>query len=929
MVTMIAVIFRPVSFSWNSITSNVDTDSQGRDIYVGYEILMNDHVPTSYDLIATDKTGVARVLREYASTSLDVTLKTGEKASVKVRAVYYHEEEVKDENGNVTDYKYVIDQTGEWSDELIYKAEAIKAAPAVTGLKAVQVDDYIELTWNNLEVANNYYCRVIASATELPITDAASFYKYYYNNNDALDIYTYTTRPSGVKRSFSNVSATRPYMYFIMRPNSVPAGYYATNAWSNVAKVKYVEQKTANIPAVKNFRIEKLDNGNDWQLAWDPVDADVVIYAFAEGKKPANIPYYNYSLLDAYRVDTVTDANGNESTTYTYLSNKLTAAQKTAVDKYVRSYTVDGMNGVISSPEDAFDLLPGVKYNFIACTYDHVEGTQTPIATELDAKGFDRYTAMGAATKAVTYTEKISKPSVWTYATENSVKLNMSASNATGFVIYRKDGGKYKKLATITDTTYTDEGLKSGQKYSYKVEAYYYNPLTKKKSTSEATLKSVTTTAVRDFQVKATKASKNSVKLEWTKVKSVTKYEIYRTTSNVDTKTICKKLDYGNSLDTLSYYNYELIKTIKSASTTKYTDSKLTAGETYSYLVMAYYKDGSKTGMAYQVDSIAMELQTPQNVIGTLSGSAVTVKWDADKYASKYEIRYMVYDKYNNAKYDTWKKVSSKKNTYKIKIASGEYVSVQVRAYGSNKTYSDWTGIQAMSSLAVANNIKAVNDEKTGAIKITWKKVPGAKYYKVYRDTRMSTYNADEKKYTVNGWFISKEGNDNTSENAYYNNSVTYSEYYGVEGSIKGTTAYDYAQLEEGVKYYYYVVAFGEKGSQIASYVTSKSNTKAYASGKPASVVKTTLAVELANKKSKKVTITFNKVAGAKKYNIYRATKKNGEYKLLKTVTKTSYTDTKVKKGSTYYYKVEAVGTNGLNADMKAESQVKSIKVKK
>ena len=54
----------------------------------------------------------------------------------------------------------------------------------------------------------------------------------------------------------------------------------------------------------------------------------------------------------------------------------------------------------------------------------------------------------------------------------------------------------------------------------------------------------------------------------------------------------------------------------------------------------------------------------------------------------------------------------------------------------------------------------------------------------------------------------------------------------------------------------------------------------------------------------KKVTITYKKAAGATSYEIYRATKKKGEYQLIKTTKKTKYIDRKVKKGKKYYYKV-------------------------
>lgn len=66
-----------------------------------------------------------------------------------------------------------------------------------------------------------------------------------------------------------------------------------------------------------------------------------------------------------------------------------------------------------------------------------------------------------------------------------------------------------------------------------------------------------------------------------------------------------------------------------------------------------------------------------------------------------------------------------------------------------------------------------------------------------------------------------------------------------------------------------------------------------------------------AKKSGKKaIKITWKKVSKATRYEIYRATKKKGKYKKIKTIKKgstVSYKDTKVKKGKTYYYKVRAV----------------------
>ena len=409
----------------------------------------------------------------------------------------------------------------------------------------------------------------------------------------------------------------------------------------------------------------------------------------------------------------------------------------------------------------------------------------------------------------------------------------------------------------------------------------------------------------------------------------MTKYEIYRSNvENADESIVSKKYyDETNYTKVLTNQKFQLIKTL-SAKKKSYTDKKLTEGETYTYVIFAYSKNGKKNVYISDSDVIALELQTPQNVRSTLKKGSAKVTWEKDSFASKYELEYIVYDSEGYAKTKTPVKASTKKAAYTIKnIPSGGYASVKIRAYGKNKKYSKWTEVCAITSLAVTSKIKATNTVVNGksAVKITWKGVSGAKYYRVYRSTTEGQYNQDEKKYYANGIDISKDANDDEN-----NDSVVYDQYYSESGSIVGTVAYDYAWLDEGVQYYYYVVAYGEKETKIASYASKDSVSKAIASGKPAGVIyKGKITPKLKNSKKGQVKITYNKITGAKKYEIYRATKKNGKYKKITSTKKTTYTDKKVKKGKTYYYKIVATGKNALKADLKVTSSVKKIKVKK
>lgn len=87
------------------------------------------------------------------------------------------------------------------------------------------------------------------------------------------------------------------------------------------------------------------------------------------------------------------------------------------------------------------------------------------------------------------------------------------------------------------------------------------------------------------------------------------------------------------------------------------------------------------------------------------------------------------------------------------------------------------------------------------------------------------------------------------------------------------------------------------------------------------------------NNKKKTAIVSWSKVKGADGYIVYRATKKSGKYKQVKVLTsakKTKYSDKKVKKGKTYFYKVKAYKKNGTKKVMsKKYSAIIKVKITK
>ncbi len=109
--------------------------------------------------------------------------------------------------------------------------------------------------------------------------------------------------------------------------------------------------------------------------------------------------------------------------------------------------------------------------------------------------------------------------------------------------------------------------------------------------------------------------------------------------------------------------------------------------------------------------------------------------------------------------------------------------------------------------------------------------------------------------------------------------------------------------LTPGVTYYY----------KIRTYTTSGSKTTygKYSSVASGTTITRPVISSIKSKNSKALVISWETVNNAANYEIYRATKKNGTYSRIATlagVNRLTYTDTKIKAGKKYHYKIRSVG---------------------
>ena len=263
--------------------------------------------------------------------------------------------------------------------------------------------------------------------------------------------------------------------------------------------------------------------------------------------------------------------------------------------------------------------------------------------------------------------------------TYNSITLSWNKiNNVTGYKIYRYDkkSNSYKYLATAKTNSYTDKSLKASSTYSYKVRAYkgslngsYSNTIDVKTSPNYAP-------KVTGLKLKTQKS--DSLTISWNKINNVTGYKVYR----YDVKT----------------ESYKLIKTISNASTTSYTNSKLTSATKYLYKVRSYKIVNNKTHNGDYSSSLAATTKPPTPTVKLTSPSTKKIKltWtNINSRTTGYNI-YMA-----TSKNGTYKNIgsTSKKSFTKGSLKKGKTYYFKVRAYRTidgKKVYSSYSSIKSI-----------------------------------------------------------------------------------------------------------------------------------------------------------------------------------------------------------------------------------------
>jgi len=256
-----------------------------------------------------------------------------------------------------------------------------------------------------------------------------------------------------------------------------------------------------------------------------------------------------------------------------------------------------------------------------------------------------------------------------------------------------------------------------------------------------------------------------------------------------------------------------------------------------------------------------IKLGTP-NVTVANATNGVKVSWNKIAGAKNYTVYRSVY---TNGAWSGWKAIKTgvTGTSYTdTSLKSNANVKYTVRAFNGShsSTYKASSSIKFLAAPTVT-----VSNAANG-VKISWNAIAGAKNYKVYKSV-----------YTNGAW----------------------SSWKAIKTGVTGTTYTDTSvKSNDNVKYT--VRAFN---GNFSSTYKSSSSIKFLATP----TVKATNA-------AKGVTVSWNKITGAKTYTVYRSVYSGGKWSgwtEIKTgVTGTSYTDTTVKSGATVRYTVKAINSN-------------------
>ena len=312
--------------------------------------------------------------------------------------------------------------------------------------------------------------------------------------------------------------------------------------------------------------------------------------------------------------------------------------------------------------------------------------------------------------------------------------------------------------------------------------------------------------------------------------------------------------------------------TIASRTSTGYTNTSLVNGTTYYYVVSAL-KGTSESANSSQVSATPQPPAppAPTGLTATPGNTLVVLNWNAASGATSYNVKrsttsggpYTTVASPTSTGYTNTGLVNGKTYYYVVSAVNG----------GGQSANSSQVSVAPVAPPPVPGGLHATAGN--AQVALTWNASSGATSYNVKSAT------------TSGGPYTTIANSTSTS--------------YTDTSSVNGTT-------------YYYVV------SALKGISESTNSSQVSATPEPpAPPAPTGLTATPGNTL---VILSWNTASGATSYNVKRATTSGGPYTTIASPTSTSYMDTGLVNGTTYYYVVSAVNGGGQSAN---SSQITAV----
>ena len=301
-------------------------------------------------------------------------------------------------------------------------------------------------------------------------------------------------------------------------------------------------------------------------------------------------------------------------------------------------------------------------------------------------------------------------------ATSGKPMLTWDAvDGATSYRVYRatSQNGPYRLLGSVTTTTYVNTGAKDGVTYYYMVTAVNDSGESAFSNTVSGQNKAVTSKPAAPVVKIGNSATSGKPMLTWNAVSGATSYKVYRATSQNGT--------------------YSLLGSV---TVTSYTNTGAKDGVTYYYKVKAINSAGESAysnTVSGQSKTVTPKPAAPVVKIGhSATSGKPMLTWNAVDGAASYKVyrataKNGAYSVINTTKALTYTNVGAALGTtyyYKVEALNASGKSI---------------GFSAIVEGKVAPVLAVGYSSVSGKPQLTWKAVPGATEYQVYRSTQQNS----------------------------------------------------------------------------------------------------------------------------------------------------------------------------------------------